>query len=307
MFIERVNRNSGRLNGSEFPNLSNVYADTAPDAFDIDWNNFSQSYAKEFHLLHALMFFLFFIVSPVVYFYFQYTLSEKMASIFLSDNADVTKSVAFTLFKVVLSTIYQVLCGIAIDTYYTKKPYKTFSERVDSKFYFFNFYCLMNNLVADFYGTMSAGIKNMDKQDNSKILEQYSSYIFMTAVKVGISLVISPYTVKLTDHVWKWANMIKYKIRKMEWPTNYNRVISDIPVEHNFDFMATFIVQTIFTIGFFQPFMIPTLSGFFVLTLVLFYFVEKKSLSSWQSHRKGLNINRVKLMYTTSLLGFLFI
>ena len=230
-----------------------------------------------------------------------------MASVFLSQNSDVSKSVLFTWIKVLLSSVYTILCTVAIDYYYKHKAYKTYSGRLHSKFYFFNFYCLTNNIVAEFYGVMSAGIKNMDKQENKEILEVYSTYIFTSCVKVGISLIISPYVQKFMDYIWKWANMIKFKIRNRNWPINYNKVITDIPIEHNLDMMATFVVQCMFTIGFFQPFMIPCLSLFFTMSLVLFYLVEKRSLTKWQSVRLGTSFNRVKVIYTVSFVGFLFI
>ena len=213
----------------------------------------------------------------------------------------------FSLIRVLLSSVFTVACSLGINIYYTKKPYKTFSGRVDSKFYFYNFFCLMNNLVAEFYGIMSAGIQNMDSQDNDKILDKYSSYIFIAALKVSFSLVISPYLVRLSDYVWKWVNKIKFSIRKKDWPINYNKVISDIPIEHNFDFMATFMVQVIFFMGFFQPFMIPALSLLFILGLIIFYKVETHALKKWESHRRGFHVNKVKLIYTTSFLGYLVI
>jgi hypothetical protein len=162
-FIDRVNKNSQSMKGSEYPKLANVIAETAPDPYDIDWNNFANKYLTEFHFFHFAMGVLLFMVSPVADFYLEYTLSVKMASVFLSDDSEVTSTITFTIVKVIFSTIYTILCSLVIKFYYQKKPYKTYSARQDSKFYFYNFYCLINNLVADFYGIMSAGIKNMDK------------------------------------------------------------------------------------------------------------------------------------------------
>ena len=242
-FIQRVKKNCLKMKGSEFPELADVTAETAPDPYDIDWNHYSNKYLTSFHIVHLLLGILLFVLSPVADFYLEYTLSLKLASL-LSEGSEgeVTKTLTFTVIKIIFSTIYTILCALLIRFYYITKPYKTHSARVDSKFYFYNFYCLINNLVADFYGILSAGIPGLKESDNHNILRDNSTYIFMTALKVSISLMISPYTVKLLDYIWKWANQIKFKIRTIKWPINYNRVISDIPIEHNFDFMATFVV-----------------------------------------------------------------
>ena len=59
--------------------------------------------------------------------------------------------------------------------------------------------------------------------------------------------------------------------------------------------------------GFFHPLIIPSISIFFLIALAIFYLVEKKSVMCWESHRKGLNLNRVKVIYTSSFFGFLLI
>lgn len=163
LFISRVNRNSKKMSGNEFPSLAKVTAETAPDPYDIDWNHYPNKYLKQFHAWHIFMGFLLFVVSPVIDFYLEYTLSIKMARFLLSEETGVTNTITFTTVKIILSTIYTIICALGIRFYYIYKPFKTYSARVDSKFYFYNFYCLINNLVADFYGIMSAGIKNMDQ------------------------------------------------------------------------------------------------------------------------------------------------
>lgn len=53
--------------------------------------------------------------------------------------------------------------------------------------------------------------------------------------------------------------------------------------------------------------MIPALNLLFLLGLLVFYKVETHALKKWESHRRGFHINKVKLIYTTSFLGYLVI
>lgn len=77
--LDRINRNSGKMKGSEFPRLEKVKAEIAPDPYDIDWNFFAISYTAKFHIYNVLFGILLFLICPVINFYLEYTLSFQLA------------------------------------------------------------------------------------------------------------------------------------------------------------------------------------------------------------------------------------
>lgn len=210
------------------------------------------------------------------------------------------------LVRVLASSLYALVCSFAIDKYYETRTFKTYSGNLRSKFYFYNTYFLLNQIVADFYGIIGAVIKDLNQKKSESILVGYSNYIFSAALKVGLMLCLSPYLLKLIDFIPKLFNKIKMKL-PFGTKLNLNKVIADLPVEHHIDVMGSFVVQCVFFLGFFESFMMPILSMLIVLGLFVFYHFESYMLKNHQARKIGLSLNQVKMIYTFSYFGFLVV
>lgn len=299
---------------SEYPKMSKVVALHAPDPYDIDWNHYARKYSYGQAAVHFLMAVLFWLISPAVTYYCQKELSYGLAKAILvisgkddqTSRGIIEQTYSFMLVRVLASSAYCILCTFLIEKYYSFRTFKTYSAKNRSNFYFYNAYFLVNQVVADFYGVISAGIVDLDQKKSKNILVGYSNYIFSAALKVALMLCLSPYIDKFLDYLPKFWNKIRVKFSCGK-SYNLHKVIADLPVEHNIVMTGSFVVQCVFFIGFFQSFLMPFLSLFVVLGLYLFYKFESYMLRNHHARRVSLTLNQVKMLYTTSYFGFLII
>lgn len=300
---------------AEYPKMSKVIALNAPEPYDIDWNNYARPYKAKIFGLHFIMCILFWVISPAVTYFCENMLSYGLARAVLmisgnsknSSDGIIENTYSFMLIRVLASSCYGLVCSLAIDFYYEKREFKTYSGNIRSKFYFFNTYFLLNQIVADFYGIISAVIKDLDSKKTQNILVGYSNYIFSASLKVGLMLCLSPYMLKFVDYIPKFFNKMRIKFSIFGPKFNLNKVIADLPVEHKIDIMGSFVVQCIFFLGFFESFMMPILSFLIVLGLFIFYKFESYMLRKHQARKIVLSLNQVKMIYTVSYFGFLLI
>lgn len=296
------------------PKMTRVQALHAPEPYDINWNYYARSYEVQGYSLHAVMVLLFWVISPAVTYFCEKELSYGLARAFLTVSGNEKKisegiiegTYSFMLVRVLASSCYALVCSLAIDKYYERRIFKTYSANIRSKFYFYNTYFLLNQIVADFYGIIGAVIKDLDQGKSQSILIGYSNYIFSAALKVGLMLCFSPFLLKFVDFIPKIINKLKVKF-SFGSPLNLHKVKADLPVEHNIDVMASFVVQSVFFLGFFESFMMPILSMLIIIGLFVFYHFESYMLKNYQARNISLSLNQVKMIYTLSYFGFLAI
>jgi hypothetical protein len=217
----------------------------------------------------------------------------------------------FFLVRLVLSTIYSAIASYLINSWFRNRPYKTYLERDRENFSFFNIYFLINMIVADFYGIIIIGIQGMGSGKSDETLERYHSYLFTSALKVTLSLIFSPYLVKLLDYIpkiWAFLRVYLYDNYKVGPATTImNKIKRDMPVRHNIHDMSTYICQCLFFITFFLPFMIPLLNIVLLLSLYLFRIVERYLILNHHSLQRSIHFTSILSIYKVSLIGFLLL
>ena len=279
----------------------------APDAYDIDWNYYAKRYSFNSKLIGFGMKVLFFVLLPCFTYFINYTLIVKLVmSITVSkDNVILQNKPAFILFRLILSNIYSQLCSFVIDIYFKKAVFKTHSDRIESKFYFYNFYFMLNQIVADFYATISGGIVSISSSTTTAILKNHQAFIFQAAIKVGLMLIFSPFIQMLVAFLPKIIGYFKTKF----FPSKsimLDAVNRDLPAEHDMGNMASFIIQCIFYASFFSGFMMPIVNWLMVVGLMTFYLVEKYFILNVYSMQRGMNINNINMVYRMIFWTFVF-
>ena len=270
----------------------------APDPFDIDWNYYAKKESFNMKLIDFAMRIFFFVLLPAFTYFIHYTFTKMLVRVITLSNKDVVleNPVLFTLTRLIISAIYSQLCSFAIDYYFAKRPFKTHSKRIESKFYFFNFYFMLNQIAADFYATTSAGISTLATDSAQNIIKNHQAFIFIAALKVGIMIIISP-LIQLLVSFWPkiWGN-----IRTKYWPEKcimLNALERDLPVEHDLGNMASFLIQSVFYVSFFSSFMMPATGVLVMIGLALFYWLEKHLLTNVYSMQKGLSVSTINMIY----------
>ena len=221
----------------------------ASDPADIDWNVFGLPKPKTEVLAHIIMSFIFFIILPAITYYIEKGLSSSVANTILKykHSADklekqlLMKSYEFIWIRVAFSAGFSLFCTKIIEFYYSKKRFRTHSGKEWSFYLFFNIYYFLNQIVADFYGIISMGIENLDKEESTdKILTIYYDFIFGAAFKVCLLLIITPIVLKVINFLPKIYKKLVI-LTGFSRTLNINKVRSDLPVQHNLPEMASFI------------------------------------------------------------------
>ena len=270
----------------------------APDAYDIDWNYYAKSETFNVKLIHKAMQVTFFCLFPAVTYFINYTVSLAIVQSITTqtDSIVMDNLTLFTGIRLLLSTVYSQLCSLVIDVYFAWRPFKTHSDRIESKFYFYNFYYMINQVAVDFYATMRAGIASLESESTADIIKNHQAFIYTSAVKVALVLIIAP----LWQYLFAFYPKLKAKLYIRFAPkqsTMLDAVTAELPVEHDVGNMASVMIQCVFYVSFFSRFMIPTLNLLISAGLVLFFFVERYFVWFSYSMRKGLNISNVTMIY----------
>jgi hypothetical protein len=270
----------------------------APDPYDIDWNYYAKRESFNSKLIDFAMRVFFFLMLPAFTYFIHYTFTKMLVRVITLSNKDVylDNPVLFTVTRLIISAIYSQVCSFAIDYYFAKKAFKTHSKRIESKFYFYNFYFMLNQIAADFYATISAGISNLMTDSAQSIIKNHQAFIFVAALKVGLMIIISPLVQLLVSFAPKlWANFkTKYYPEKCMMLTAIER---DLPVEHDLGNMASFLIQCVFYVSFFSGFMMPITGVLIILSLLLFYWLEGYLTSNVYSMQRGMTLSTTNMIY----------
>ena len=270
----------------------------APDPYDIDWNYYAKRETFNSKLIDFAMRIFFFLMLPAFTYFIHYTFTKMLVKVITVGTKDsyIENPVVFTVTRLIISAIYSQLCSLAIDYYFQKKAFKTHSKKIESKFYFYNFYFMLNQIAADFYATISAGISTLSTDSTQTIIKNHQAFIFIAALKVGLMILISPLVQLLVSFIPKiWGN-----IKTKYWPEKcmmLHAIERDLPVEHDLGNMASFLIQCVFYISFFSGFMMPITGVFIVLGLMLFYWLEKHFIMNVYSMQKGLTLVTTNMIY----------
>lgn len=126
-----------------------------------------------------------------------------------------------------------------------------------------------------------------------------------------MSLIFSPYLVKLVDYIpklWAFIRVYVYDNWRLGPATTImNKIKRDMPVKHNIHDMSTYICQCLFFITFFLPFMIPLLNILLVLSLYLFRLEERFFILNYHSLQRSIHFTSILSIYKVSLIGFLLL
>ena len=287
----------------------------APEPHDIDWDRFGKRYKSKGKCSFLCMQFIFFLILPVVTFYIEYEFSLTIAQILLAvepgklskieGNKILEKTYTFLSIRVLLSSAYSAFCTFLIDFYYSRVHFKTYSAKEKSKLQFFNIYYLLNQIVADFYGIIRAGIVNLGKENGETILLKYNYYIFSAALKVGLALMFTPYLQKGIDFLPKIYYKLKVKLNFSSKVLNIDKIRADMPVKHDMGVMISMVLQGICFISFFSSFMMPILNYVILLGIFVFYYFEKWTLTHFHYNYRALNFNLIQKIYFLAFLGFM--
>jgi len=151
----------------------------------------------------------------------------------------------------------------------------------------------------------------MGSSKSEETLARYHGYLFTSALKVTLSLIFSPYLVKLVDYIpklWAFIRVYIYDTWKLGPPTTImNKIKRDMPVKHNIHDMSTYICQCLFFITFFLPFMIPFLNILLVLSLYVFRLQERYFILNYHSLQRSIHFTSILSIYKVSLIGFLLL
>jgi hypothetical protein len=270
--------------------------DFAPDPAQIDWDAF-KPYTLKSKVIHFGMCVLFFIILPAITYFLQFTFCMQFTKVFtFNQNAKIGNSFFFRILQLLVSVVFSQCCSWVIDKYYARVYFKTRIERAKSKFYFYNFYFMINQIAADFYGVVSAGIQAVLKQNAQSAIINNQAYIFSAAFKTGQTLMLSPFIqmfIYFLPNMMCWAK-VKFFPGKSKM---IDAVRRDLPKEHDISNMASFIVQCVFYVSFFSDFLMPALVAFPIVGLLIFYHVERKLLGSMYSLQANLNLYNLKMIY----------
>lgn len=299
-FVESHNVIEGKrvtdLGKSAFNKVFMGSIDFSPDPAEIDWDAF-KPYTLSSKLIHLGMCFLFFIILPAITYYLQFTFCMQFTKVFtFNKNTKIENSFLFQILQLLMSVVFSQCCSWVIDKYYAGVYFKTSNERAKSKFYFYNFYFMINQIAADFYGVVSAGIQTVLKENSQSAVINHQAYIFSAAFKTGQTLMISPFIQMLIRFLPNIIGWLKIKLLPKR-SRMIDAVNKDLPREHDISNMASFIVQTVFYASFFSDFLMPALVVFALLGLLIFYYVEFKLLKSMYSIQANLNVYNLKMIY----------
>jgi len=278
-----------------------------PDPHDIDWNYYAQSPTFDRQLFDFGVRVLFFMALPVLTYFLHYTFCTELVKAVTVTTQDVVleHTFLFSVTRLVVSNIYSQLCSFLIDFYYKNSSFKSHSRRIESKFYFYNLYFMLNHVVADFYATMSAGlgVALIGTESTNNLVKNHQAYIFSAVIKVALMLVLSPLIQLLVAFFQKIkaSLMIKYRPSKC---TMLDAVTADLPAQHDLGNTASFLIQSVFFISFFQGFMMPIVHWIVLLGIILFYFLERYFISSVYSLRIGMSITNTSMVYRLFIWAF---
>src|SRR3990167_373144 len=269
-----------------------------PDAYDIDWNYFARKTPFDLKLIKIGMQVLFFGVLPGVTYYIHYSFCYEILRAILGSGANILTDyiVLFTILRLVISALYGALLSFAIDSYFDYSQFKTYSQRIEAKFYFHNFFFMLNFIAADFYALMSAGISTISNETTTSLLKNHQGFIFAAGLKVAANLIISPFIQIFVSFLPRIEARIKLMVFKNTC-IMLDAVKRDLPTQHDVGVMASFLVQCIFFVSFFSGFLMPIVNWVVILGLCGFYYTEKYLIKNVYSMRKGMNINLINMVY----------
>lgn len=269
-----------------------------PDAYDIDWNYFARKTPFDLKLIKIGMQVLFFGVLPGVTYYIHYSFCYEILRAILGSGANILTDyiVLFTILRLVISALYGALLSFAIDSYFDYSQFKTYSQRIEAKFYFHNFFFMLNFIAADFYAVMSAGISTISNETTTSLLKNHQGFIFAAGLKVAANLIISPFIQIFVSFLPRIEARIKLMVFKNTC-IMLDAVKRDLPTQHDVGVMASFLVQCIFFVSFFSGFLMPIVNWVVILGLCGFYYTEKYLIKNVYSMRKGMNINLINMVY----------
>lgn len=292
----------------------------APEPHDINWDRFGKNYLGKSKVIFNLMRIIFFVILPYVTYFIEYEFSVFIAKFLLNfdiikakkkassfDGNDILeKTYTFMFVRVMASTVYSLICTTVIDYYFKNAHYKTHSARDRSKLQFFNIYYLLNQIVADFYGIIRAGINNLGKEKGDIILLKYNYYIFSAALKVGLSLMLIPFFEKVLSFLPKWYYKFKSNIPYFSRKNlNIDKVRAELPVKHDIGVMISMVLQGIFYMSFFSSFMMPVLNFIVLAGIGVFYYMERWTLVNYHYNYISLNFNIIQKIYYLAFFGFM--
>ena len=309
LFIQKAMEWKGHRDDASQPKVfKRFFAESdinfAPDCYDIEWAAF-KPYSLESKLIHLGMCFLFFFVLPIVTYFLEYTFCLKFAMVFLDGkNLKIENTLLFDGLRLVISSIYSQICSMVIDKYYSNIEFKTLSDRNSSKFYFYNFYFMLNQIAADFYGIISAGVKSIQQMNSMNIVRNHQAFIFKAAFKVGLMLLFSPFIQIFMTYL---NNMLSYlKIKFFSKSSVMRDALNrDSPRRHDLGNMSSFLVQCVFFAAFFSDFYMPSLSLVVLVGIVIFFLMERHLITSWYVVQKGVNTLNIKMIYTMMFWSFI--
>lgn len=169
-------------NDQKFLQRNDIKLFMAPHPHDIDWNSFDDLHTNKSNIGHIIAWIVILLFIPVLTYFVEFKLSMRLALsmkglVSENENVFIGNTFIFMAIRIALSVWFNAICTFLIDIYYMKKKFKTFSERNSSKFYFYNIYFMLSQIVADFYGVLSAGLISLsDVNDVSNLKRAYSTF-----------------------------------------------------------------------------------------------------------------------------------
>lgn len=314
---------------SKNPEIKKIQIYDYLNPYNINWSEFG----KINTFLQKTNFFLFYffmmILMPGVTFFLNYTLQRSIAAAFfeydgeVQENEDRTSLILyryrylFLAIRVVLTSIYNLVLTFFIEKFFSTKNFSFEFLKQKSKFYFMNFFYLVNFIVADFYSILMSGIdnkKNSGEKINEKQIDVNSSFLYSTALKVAISLITAPYIYKLVKiffplKIPKLKEKLNCCMKKegnvflesKQLKTEFEEKIHDLGTS------ASFIIHLSFYLSFIYSFMNPFINLIVVGGMHLYTKIEKISLTKIHFLPFWINIDGILMIYKNVILGFLIV
>lgn len=299
---------TGALKADMKSNISEIITHPAPSAEDIDWDAYTMVWDLLDYTFVVFLALVYFGLLPAGTFYVEKVLSRTIAEEYIKMRSSIEtmlpSAYVFIWVRVGISSAFSVLCTKSIEFIFGTRKFATYSSMTWSFFTFYNFYYLLNQVIADFYGLISWSISDFDTKGSKEVLVFYGYYLFISALKVGVLLAILPYCLKVLNFI---PRFLKRTMMYLPWRKSLmlERVIADIPPLHQFPEMASFVTQCFFFVSFFQAFMFPLLGGMIFGALIIFYHFEGFFVNRWEARRKALAPESIKMIYIVCLSGFL--
>lgn len=292
--------------------------------YDIKWSHFGKI-SSFFSKTQEVIFFIFMILFvPCITFFIQYSFHLTIAPIFFDPEGTVRTGESkakviiyerryfFLIFRLLVTLLYNFVLSYYIEKFFNERDFRTGFILQKTKFYFMNFFCLSNSILADFYSILMTGIENNktgDESVNKKQLDVNSSFLYMTCLKVVISLITSPYILKFVQvYLPILIPKIKGKFSKSYklLDSEEMKIENDTSV-HDIGTTASFIVHCVYFLSFIYSFMMPFINILVVIGMFLFLKFERYTILNKHLLPSFINIEAVLMIYKNVILGFLLI